>query len=95
VPALEEFLFDLSYEEILRARGARKAGEQPPGAGPAGEQRPGARAPDPREFFRFFRRRRRNAALRRRAGMPGPRKTIEEMLLSYLLSGETEPVGPA
>jgi len=92
VPALEEFLFDLSYEEILRARGAGKEGAQPAGKQPSGAE--AAPAPDPREFFRFFRRRRRNAALRRRAGLPGPRKTIEEMLLSYLLSGEMEVLGP-
>ena len=40
VPALEEFLFDLSYEEILRARGAGKAGAQPSEVQPPTAQQP-------------------------------------------------------
>jgi hypothetical protein len=74
VPALEEFLFDLSYEEILRARGAGKAGAQPSEVQPPTAQQPAG------------------ASL---AGEQRSNKTIEEMLLSYLLSGEKEAAGLA
>jgi hypothetical protein len=90
VPALEEFLLDLSHEQILEARavglrdGRREGGQHgaPAHARPPEGQPPVSPPPDPREFYRFFRRRRKNAVLRRRAGVPGPRKTIEEMLLA-------------
>lgn len=40
---------------------------------------------DARELYRFHRRRKDAAAARKLAGLPGPQRTIEDMLLCYLL----------
>jgi hypothetical protein len=47
---------------------------------------------DPREIFRSFKQRKRNAEFRKRADLEGPKKTIEEYLMMYLLSLDEEVV---
>ncbi len=47
---------------------------------------PAYRYDDPREFYSSFRKRKKNAEYRSRAEINGPKKTIEEYLMSYLLS---------
>jgi hypothetical protein len=93
--ALEEFLFGLSYEEILsvRERLARfgisaVSGDEVRtylGDKPSYEL---ATAKDFRVIYDFFVDRRDTAHFRKRAGLPGPTQTIEEIYLKYLIARE-------
>jgi hypothetical protein len=93
--SLEEFLFNLTYEEILRLRTEmqrRNMGvvSQNNIEGLIGTKfvYPRFDETDPREMYQFFRHRKINARFRKRADHEGPKKTIEEHLMSYLLSAE-------
>ena len=93
--ALEEFLFGLSYEEILLVRSRMASleftsadvhqvrsllGEKTSYSAVDGE--------DPRAMYEFYAERRNASRARAWAGVPGPRRTLEELYLSYLISKE-------
>jgi hypothetical protein len=93
--SLEEFLFNLTYEEISHLRmemQRRNMGvvSQDNIEGLIGSKfvYPRFDETDPREMYQFFRHRKINARFRRRADQPGPKKTIEEYLMGFLLSSE-------
>jgi hypothetical protein len=88
--ALEEFLFGLSYEEILEVRSrltrfgilAVDHAEVRSYLG----SKPGytiAKNADPRAIYDFYIDRRDAAAFRRQSAAPGPRRTLEELYLKY------------
>ncbi len=92
IQALEEFVFGLTHEQIARVRREmrdrgmavvdrdelmRLLGHEAP--------LPDVASVDPREMYRFYQRRARDVARREIADQPGPRRTLEEMLLVYLL----------
>ena len=97
IQALEEFIFGLSYEQITRVRDQMRerhmavidrdeltvmlGGDRVP---------EDIEGPDPREMCRFYQRRARNLTRRTFADLPGPRRTLEEILLVYLLSGRPQ-----
>ena len=92
--ALEEFIFGLIHEDILHVR--REMREQKISSLNRGELErmlgPNSRpqdvnSTDPREMYRFFQRRSRRLVHRRHAGEPGPGRTLEEVLLAYLIEG--------
>jgi hypothetical protein len=94
--SLEEFLFNLSHEEITRLRSEMKRRNLGVVSQNDIESMIGTKQSypifdesDPREMYQFFRHRKVNAKFRRRAHLAGPKKTIEELLMSYLLSTET------
>lgn len=88
--ALEEFLFGLSYEEILQVRGrlkrygvtsvshneVRSYLDSLPVYSPVNGQ-------DPRAIYDFFVERRDTCTLRKRVCAPGPLHTLEEIYLKY------------
>ncbi|MCP4132807.1 MAG: hypothetical protein GY754_17710 [bacterium] len=93
--SLEEFLFSLAYEELNDLR--KKMEDQ----GLSVITRKDLESlmshkklyddfdiADPREMYRFFRDRKLNARFRKRAETPGPKKTIEEHIMCYLLSSQ-------
>lgn len=91
--ALEEFIFGLTYEEILTLReyldtsGKQSINrEDIPKILGTGHTIPYYESDDPRELYRSFRDRKVNARFRSRAKTPGPRKTFEEYLMDFLLS---------
>jgi hypothetical protein len=91
--ALEEFLFNLTFEEIQRLRlemRRRNLGvvSQSDIESLIGSKQvyPSFDETDPREMYQFFRHRKLNARFRRRANQSGPKKTIEEGLMFFLLS---------
>ncbi len=95
--ALEEFIFGLIYEDILYVREQmheqniasvdRERLETMLGR----ENHPQeVNSTDPREMYRFFQRRSRRLVHRRLAGTPGPRRTLEEILLAYLIEETLE-----
>jgi hypothetical protein len=88
--ALEEFLFGLSYEEILQVRGrltrygvscvshdeVRSYLDSKPVYSVVNEH-------DPRAIYDFFIERRDACTLRKRVNVPGPLNTLEEIYLKY------------
>ncbi len=93
IDSLLEFLIGLSYEEQKRVsdemenRGVHSLnvdlineilGEV--------KHYPHYMTDDPREIFKSFRHRKNNAQYRSRSGQCGPKKTLEEYLMCYLLS---------
>jgi len=93
IQSIEEFLFTLTYEELLDLRKKmkevgitavnREKVDVLIGKKKLYEEFDSA---DSREMYRFFRSRKFNASFRRLADMPGPRKTIEEHIMGYRLS---------
>jgi hypothetical protein len=93
--ALEEFLFGLSYEEILEVRsrlgcfGIMAVGHDEVrsflGSRPAYAI---VRNSDPRAVYDFYIDRRDAAAFRRRTSAPGPQKALEEMYLKFRIAQE-------
>ena len=93
--ALEEFLFNLTFEEIRNLREYmqtehlhllnRKKVESILGKS---HFYPDLDDADPREMYTFFEQRKLNAEQRRVSGNPGPQRTIETYLLLYLLERE-------
>ena len=91
--AIEEFLFTLSHEELteirvkmseLNLRCITKK-DLSPILGKS-HAYPEFGENDPREMYIFYRSRKHNAKFRKRAERPGPKMTIEEYIMSYLLS---------
>jgi hypothetical protein len=93
--ALEEFLFGLSYEEILKVRsrlarfGLSAVGRDEVrsyiGSQPAYRT---VKDADPRTIYDFYIDRRDAAVFRKRIGLPGPQRTLEEIYLKYLITIE-------
>lgn len=90
--ALEEFIFNLSHEDILLIRqemenkklaniNSKKIASI---VGP-NNFCPDLAKVDPREVLRFYKERKSHADYRRHAGTEGPRRTIEEYLTLFLL----------
>ena len=92
VQALEEFVFGLLYESIAAVRSEmlcrhqsvidRDTLQQMLGDDALPEEVSGV---DPREMYRFYQRRARQAERRSIANQPGPRRTLEERLLVFLI----------
>jgi hypothetical protein len=95
--ALEEFLFGLSYEEILQVRSrlirygvscvshdeVRSYLDSKPVYSVVNDH-------DPRAIYDFFIERRDACALRKRVNVPGPLHTLEEIYLKYRIILESE-----
>jgi hypothetical protein len=91
--ALEEFLFGLSYEEILKVRsrlvrfGISAIGRDEVrsyiGSQPAYRT---VKDADPRTIYDFYIDRRDAAVFRKRIALPGPQRTLEEIYLKYLIT---------
>jgi hypothetical protein len=95
--ALEEFLFSLSYEEIVNIRSRlRRFGVSAVGYDEVRSylgSRPAysmIKDADPRAIFDFYVERRDAALFRKRIAAPGPQRTLEEIYLKYriFLDGE-------
>lgn len=93
--AMEEFLFGLSYEEILFVRsrmiscGLNCADVQEVRTMLGGRTSYAVvDGEDPRAMYEFYAERRNASRARAWAGVPGPRRTLEELYLSYLISKE-------
>ncbi|HSV97815.1 MAG TPA: hypothetical protein VLM75_12905 [Spirochaetota bacterium] len=93
VHALEEFIFGMNHEEILALRG--EMDERGMGSVTREEAmaRKGPKSPlhrykgdDPRQLYRSFRDRKINARFRSRARLEGPKRTLEDYLMCFLLS---------
>lgn len=90
--ALEEFVFGLSHEELAHLRRAMKKrglaaidGRRVSTLIRGRRRFPSFENRDPRKLYEFYRQRRSAASERRIADRPGPRVTIEELLLGHLL----------
>jgi hypothetical protein len=93
--ALEEFLFGLSYEEILSVRSrlarfgisavSRDEVHAYLGSHPAYRM---VKINEPRAIYDFYIDRRDAAAFRKRIGAPGPLETLEEIYLKYRILQE-------
>ncbi|MDR3161061.1 MAG: hypothetical protein LBU28_05535 [Spirochaetaceae bacterium] len=93
--ALEEFLFGLSYEEILEVRSRLKRfGVSAVGSNEVRSflgHRPCYTAvihTDPRAIYDFYVDRRETASFRKRSSAPGPKRTLEEIYLRYRIIRE-------
>ena len=91
--ALEEFLFTLTYEELLEVRAKMKERQlrcitKKDLSELIGRKLvyPVFEATDPRDMYIFYRSRKHNARFRKRAEKQGPKVTIEEAIISYLIS---------
>jgi len=93
--ALEEFLFGLSWEEILsireRLRNLGLRAVNPEEIRPLLGRRPAYGIVNGRDFrslYDFYVDRREAAAFRRRISIPGPTRTLEEIYLKYCIARE-------
>ena len=93
--ALEEFLFNLTYEELLKVREVMYEKNMSSINKKNIESilhidnfYSNFLSADPREMLRFFKQRKKNAVYRARARVPGPTRTIEEHILLYMLKLE-------
>ena len=100
--ALEEFVFGLSHEELTRLRRAMKNrglavvdGRRVSTLIRGRRRFPSFEHRDPRKLYEFYRQRRAAASERGIAGRPGPRVTIEELLLGHLLEAGVPAREPA
>ncbi len=95
--ALEEFLFNLTFEELTKIREEMQRND----ISSINKSKIQSilhvdnfystfETADPREMLRFFKQRKKNAEYRERARIPGPTKTIEELILKYLLRREKQ-----
>ena len=93
--ALEEFLFNLTYEELSEVRDLMLEN----GISSISKKNIESllhidnfystfQEADPREMLRFYKQRKENAVYRSRARIPGPVKTIEEHILLFMLKKE-------
>jgi hypothetical protein len=97
--ALEEFIFGLTFEEIATLRGkmaerGKTSLDQQEARGLLGQEHlfPDYTGKDPRELYRSFRDRKMRARYRARARIEGPKKTLEEYLMCFLLSQPETPL---
>ncbi|MHB9296543.1 hypothetical protein PilKf_02316 [Pillotina sp. SPG140] len=98
--SLEEFLFGLSYEEITKIRGilvqsgvyAIDSSEIQSYLGNRNTYIILKNA-DPRSLYDFYVTRRDNGRFREKNGLPGPKKTIEELYFKYRLTEYAQKIG--
>jgi hypothetical protein len=93
VHSLEEFIFGMSHEEILALRGEMEQCGKNALSREEALKHKGPKSPlyrytgdDPRQLYRSFRDRKINARFRSRARLEGPKRTLEDYLMCYLLS---------
>jgi len=93
IASLEEFIFGFSYEEIQQLREKMKINgissiTKKEANRIIGDDRvyPAYDIIDPRDLYRSYKHRKRNAKYRFRAKTEGPQKTLEEYFMCYLLS---------
>ncbi len=100
IHAVEEFIFGLSYEQISSVRSIMNARKKmvidreslmEMLGGDA--HVPEIESSDPREMYRFFQTRVRNANRRSIARTEGPHRTLEEILLMFLLETRADSSG--
>lgn len=91
--SLEEFIFGLTYEELMLLRGEMKRQRKTSlrrdeALMILGQKHayPEYDIDDSREMYRSFRDRKHHCKYRKRAGIEGPKKTFEENLMCFLLS---------
>jgi hypothetical protein len=91
--ALEEFLFGLSYEEIQAVRswlvrfGLSAVGRDEVRSYVGNRHAYGTfKSADPRAIYDFYIERQDAALFRRRLFLPGPKRTLEELYLKYLVA---------
>lgn len=91
--ALEEFIFGLTHEEILYLRKSMEENgkislsrQEVESLLDKPQHYPEYWSDDPRELYRSFRDRKHHSRFRARAATPGPKKTLEEYLMVFLLS---------
>ena len=93
--AMEEFLFGISYEQILklkqilRERGISAIGRKEVSTF-LGESVKTEFSEDYRDFYQQYSLRRDNARARRRLNLPGPHKTIEDHFISFVMDKNRE-----
>ncbi|MBR0030717.1 MAG: hypothetical protein IJP61_00290 [Treponema sp.] len=93
--AMEEFLFGLSFEQvtrlktILREQGISAIGREEVSKY-LGEDVPTNLSEDYRDFFQQYSVRRDNARARKRLGVSGPKKTIEDYFINFVMDRNTE-----
>ncbi len=88
--AMEEFLFGLSYEQILKLRGIlREKGIRAIGRDEVssylGERVKTDISLDYRDFYLLYTVRRDNARARQRLHLPGPQKTLEDHFIRFVM----------
>lgn len=95
--ALEEFLFNLTFEELVKVRESMLENNITSIDKKNIESilhiehfYSTFKAADPREMFRFFKQRKKNAVYRVRSKNSGPVKTIEEYILLFMLMRENK-----
>ncbi|HAK45401.1 MAG TPA: hypothetical protein DCO79_05720 [Spirochaeta sp.] len=95
--ALEEFLFNLTFEELNQIRDIMLEKQMTSIDKKNIESLlhidhfySTFQAADPREMLRFFKQRKKNAVYRNRSRSPGPTKTIEEHILLFMLKREIQ-----
>lgn len=93
--ALEEFLFNLTYEELVQIREVMSERKMTSINKKNIESilhidnfYSTFQSADPREMLKFFKQRKKNAVYRERSRTPGPTKTIEEFILLFMLKME-------
>lgn len=91
--SLEEFIFGLTYEELVMLRSEMKRQRKTSLRRDEAlmilgnkHSYPDYDADDSREMYRSFRDRKNHGRYRKRAGVEGPKKTFEENLMRFLLS---------
>lgn len=93
--AMEEFLFGISYEqitklkEILKTRGIKAIGRDEVSSF-LGEHVKADVGTDYRDFYTMYAIRRDNARARRRLGVNGPHKTLEDYFISFMTEQNTK-----
>jgi hypothetical protein len=95
--ALEEFIFGLTHEEIVYLRESMEKNgkislsrQEVESLLDKPQHYPEYWSDDPRELYRSFRDRKHHSRFRARAAAPGPKKTLEEYLMVFLLSRQQE-----
>ncbi len=90
--ALKEYLMGLSYEEIIRIEEHMESNSIASFKTADVEKileieksYPMIDYHDPREMYHFYARRKQNAAFRKKSCMRGPKRTIEEYIICYML----------
>lgn len=103
--AFQEFLFGLTYEELVRLRDAMKSQgmrvissqevSQVLALPKSNKSHYLGLDQDPHEVYRSYKRRRFQARYRLKNGLEGPRRTAEEYLVLWILRDHTEDAAPS
>ncbi len=97
IQALEEFIFGLTYEQITTVRSAMQhqsisviGREELPSMLKKEAVHQEVSSVDPRAMYRFYQHRSKQLTRRSLADLPGPRRSLEEMLLAFLITQRLE-----